>query len=304
MLARAAGVPAPDTPERMRRLLKVGLTETSMRKTGADLDVALSLVDDYPADWDHLMLIVVEAMRRSSGLATIAVKTPSIESDMLHVHDFFTANGWDVRWIYSVRHPFDAYLSYRKIASEWSRALAHMDVLRWAGRWIDSGAEALQGLAALGPDRFRIQRFEDLLADPVGACRCICEWLDLEDAAEEMTLAQGRDSNTSFRNQGTLKTTGAVQDLRDRPRVGLSRAEEESLRIVCAGPGRAFGYDLGPVPPRAELPRHMHQSLRMAQLSARNYAHFVPRELFRRAVRVCRTAYSTATGRPTVSSGF
>lgn len=304
LLAKAAGFSAPDTPERMRRMLTAGLTKTSMKGTGADLDVALSLVESYPSDWDHLMLIVVEAMRRTSGLNMVAVKTPSIEAELLYLHDFFSANGWNVRWIYSVRHPYDAYLSFRTISAKWQRALLHSDVLRWAGRWVDSTAEALEARAALGQDRVRIHRFEDLLANPAGTCRGLCDWMGLEDASEEMVLAQGRASNTSFGDREAPKRAGAVQDLRQRPRVGLSQAEAEALQIACGSRARAFGYDLGPLKSRAELPTHLPQTLRMAQLSGPNYLNFGPRELVRRATRVAKAAYSLVFGRATTSTNF
>lgn len=303
-IARAAGIPAPDTPERMRRMLTVGLTKTPMKGTGADLDVALSLVESYPSDWEHLMLIVVEAMRRTSGLNMVAVKTPSIEAELLYLHDFFSANGWNVRWIYSVRHPYDAYLSFRKISAVWRRDLLHSDALRWAGRWIDSGAEALEAVAALGKDVVRIHRFEDLLADPAGTCRGLCDWMGLEDASDEMLLAQGRTPNTSFRDRKVPTKAGAVQDLRRRPRVGLSKPEEDALRIACGSRARAFGYDLGPLKGKADLPQHLPQTLRMAQLSASNYVSFLPRELARRSARAAKAAYSLVSGRATTSTNF
>jgi len=303
-IALAAGVPAPDSPERMRRMLTVGLTKTPMKKTGADLDVALSLVDSYPHDWDHFMLIEVEAMRRTSGLERVAVKTPSIEMELLYLDDFFTANGWNVRWIYSVRHPFDAYLSFRKISAKWRRELLHSDVLRWSARWIDSGAEALEAVAALGKERVHIHRFESLLEDPLGTSRGLCEWMGLEDASGEMVLAQGRKPNTSFSDREAPTTAGAVRDLRQRPRVGLSKREEEALRIVCGSRARAFGYDLGPLKAAEDLPLHMSQTLRMAQLSASDYARFLPRELARRAMRATKAAYSLITGRATTSARF
>lgn len=302
-LARAAGIAAPDTPERMRRLLTIGLTETPMRESGADLDLALSLVGAYPNDWDHLMLIVVEAMQGASGASRVVVKTPYIEHDVPFLTEFFLENGWRTRWLYSVRHPYDVYLSDRRRAPEWRRQLLHSDVLRWCGSWLDSTAAALENRCALPEEDFRVQRFEDVLEDPRAVCRDLCLWLGVDAAEETMIEAQGRKWNTSFGETQVAPKSGAVRDLRSRPRTGLSSAEETALRIACGLRARAFGYKLG-APGELRRPRGFQQTIAMSQLTAAEYLRFALRDGLRRAGASVKTAYSLATGRRTTSTSY
>ena len=300
LIAQAAGISSPDTPERMRRMLEAALTKTRMRQSGAKLDIALSLVDSYPSDWDHLMLIVVEAMRLSAGIDHIAVKTPFIESDIFFVDEFFRGHGWTTRWLYSFRHPFDVYLSFRERSPHWRRTLSHCDTLRWCADWLDSTSASFEASRILPVDRFRMQRFEDLLAEPRETCRELCQWMGLDDASEQMILGQRKVTNTAYPGRDVAYKTGSVRDLRQRTRVDLSDAEASAIRLACGLRARAFGYDIGPLP-RPRDKGFVKQSATVAQLPAREYVRFVIGELARRAMVTTRTGYSFFTGRKTVS---
>ncbi len=171
-------------------------------------------------------------------------------------------------------------------------------MLRWAGDWKRSTELALDLPATLGVS-FRRAQFEEATADPIRICRELCGWIGSEDFSERMVELKGVEPNSSFQKAGEA-TVGGVHDFSGRDRPNLSDAEADVIRAVCGLRARTFGYDLGACTRPREV-AYLDQHTALARLEASDYARFVPRDLWRRGVRVLKTLYSMAGGKPTRS---
>ena len=111
-------------------------------------------------------LLVPEAERR--GVRWVGNKTPQNTEHIEELTKLFP----DARFILIVRDVRDVALSWKK---KWGKDPL-LSAAKWNGRML-SGVEQLE---SLGPARFMVLRYEDLLRDAEQVERSVCQFLGLE----------------------------------------------------------------------------------------------------------------------------
>ena len=149
----------------------------------------------------------------------------------------------DARVVHMVRDPRDRYASVRR---RHGRDLSRVGAA--TGRWLSS-TRAGRRNQAREPERYALVRYEDLVADPEGTMRRLCDFLGLEydpgmltmDGAPEHQARGG--NNSSFGDLGSASiSTRAVGRYRDV----LSPSELSFIQLVARREMRAIRYDLAP----------------------------------------------------------
>jgi hypothetical protein len=114
------------------------------------------------------------------------------------------------RYLHVIRDPYARYASFKKRQLRRGRVLPRSVVPRinfrdfvsgFAEQAIASLHRGLENQRVLGPDRYRIVRFEDVVADPEAELRELSEWLDVDfDAAmlQPSRLGKSTESGSSF----------------------------------------------------------------------------------------------------------
>lgn len=300
-LARLARVGRVRSRDDFRRIFAAGFQHTGMSRFGLAVDDVMALERRLGLDlhWRSVPLILLEALREKFGKAHLVVKVPRSEPEFLWLDAALRPVGWEPRFLSVMRHPFDAYASFRaRSTARWRRVLRHTDVLGAAEKWRCTAGYALDLPTALR-DRYRAIRFEDLTADPATHCRALCAWIGARPAVREMLGLAGAPVCSSFEDQGTT-AAGRVRNLSNRKRAELSPEESAAIRAVCGLRALSFGYDLE-ADPRDEPPAYLDQLAAAATIRDRDYPGFLSREVLRRAARTAKVGYSVLTGKPTLS---
>lgn len=186
---------------------------------------AMAAFGHHTTDLEHLLWDrILHRELQLSGKSVAVEKTPSNVFNFRRI-----AACWpDARFLFLLRHPYAAALSWHEGAPEsrpMSRAVPH--VLKYAEA-VERGRRALPGLTV---------RYERLTEDPVAETRRICEFLGLP--WEEAMLDYGKGDQRAFtKGLGDWKDkikTGSVQQGR-----ALPEPEEvpEEMQAIC----RTWGY--------------------------------------------------------------
>lgn len=194
--------------------------ETASKHSKAAMDqLGLSTTELEYLLWDR----VLHAQLQRSGKSYIVNKTPGNAFIWQRI-----ATCWpDARFIFLLRHPGAAAISWNKIRSSWTLEEAALDVARYMEA-VEAAKQALPGLTI---------RYEDLTDDPESVARRICQFLDL-DWEPEM-LDYGKHDHGGYvaglGDWGQRIKSGQIQPARPLP-----RPEEipEVLREICA----SWGY--------------------------------------------------------------
>jgi hypothetical protein len=175
------------------------------------------------ADLEHLLwdrVLHRELMR--SGKKYIVDKTPA----NAFAHERISTCWPDARYVFLLRHPASIATSWHE-ASPGKRTpeQAALDALRYM-KAVERARKALPGLTV---------RYEDLTADPEGACRRICEFLDIPWTPQMLEYGPPDVVRKGLGDWKDKIRSGTVQPGRDLPAL-----EEipESLRAMC----RTWGY--------------------------------------------------------------
>lgn len=162
---------------------------------------------------------------RGSGLIW-GDKSPSYISEIPLLHRSFSS----ARFIHIVRDVRDYTLSMQYA---WGK-----DILRSAQRWTDSVRRARQDGLDVRPNYTEI-RYEDLLRNPEGELRKICEFLEIDFVVEIIDLDRPSESTGDARGQSRL--------VRENYGKYLAKMDRDLLKRVEAVAGRVLvecGYDL------------------------------------------------------------
>ena len=135
---------------------------------------------------------------------------------------------------------------------ETERARRSYNLLIVSMLWRAQAQAALQAVVAHGPERIRLQRYEDLVAEPELEIEALCRFVGV---AHDPEMAHVPMLNSSF--SAFDAGTGVSREAVDRWRHGLSDEEVAVVQSVCATPMRRLGYELAPVRAGAgRLARH------------------------------------------------
>jgi omega-hydroxy-beta-dihydromenaquinone-9 sulfotransferase len=159
----------------------------------------------------------------------------------------------EARFIAMQRDPRDVLLSQRaKWLMRWRgySNIPYLEALRsWANYhpaiisslWRASANEIRRLESELGPSRFRIIRFEDLVADARGVLVDVCDWLDLPFEPPMLEISRLGSSHES--RDATAR--GVNPSAADRWRQGgLGAVDTWFCQRICGEQMTVFGYEL------------------------------------------------------------
>jgi hypothetical protein len=185
------------------------------------------------------------AMRSFAGGRPVAGdKTPE------HIHAVPTLLAWfpDARVIHTFRDPRAIYVSLRQkereeTISTFGRLARRTGPLfelyastSLAFRWRQM-ARLHRRYAAAFPGRYRLQRFEDLLADPERAVEDLCDFIGVPFDADMLEQVVHNSSYAPKRSGAGIDRAAA-----DRWRGRLPRTTERWLSLLCGREFEEFGY--------------------------------------------------------------
>lgn len=162
--------------------------------------------------------------------------------------------GYDVRFLQMVRNPLDVIASHKHAPFRRDKRGTEIDVTSRCGRWRRSVSIGL-ARAYADPEKYRVVRYEDLTADPVGVTRTLCDFLGVEfEEARMLTLSdyRGRVDNTSFAPaDGDRHAEHAtIHRLRTR-KHHLTPGDQAVIARLCGELADALGYHDDDFRPRA-----------------------------------------------------
>jgi hypothetical protein len=245
-LARMCGLKAPSSERDMRKVFEACLNHRAIGKWSLDLDDVVRIGRTMRPSWDAVFLSMLESFRREQPGRHIVLKTPTSEQRFFELKDLLEHEGWSVRFLYCVRHPFNCYLSwkYRSSLPDFHETRVVSDPYGWSGRWLDSITCALE-FHFSHPRLLRIVRFEDILDAPERHARELCEFVGVANQASEMVELESTSPNSSFETTGVEVLRGGILDVRGRKQPGLDDNEREILQAACRRRAAIFHYDMG-----------------------------------------------------------
>ena len=164
---------------------------------------------------------------------------------------------YELRFLQMVRNPLDVIASHKHAPHRGDKRGTQIDVRSQCARWRRSVSLGLARAYAT-PEKYRVVRYEDLTADPVGVTRTLCDYLGVEfEEARMLTLSDytGRVGNTSF-----VQTDGdrhaeypTIRQLGTR-KHHLTPQERAVIAQLCGELAEALGYDDDDLRTRARPP--------------------------------------------------
>jgi len=118
------------------------------------------------------------------------------------------------------------------------RARQSYNLLLMSMLWRSTVKAAERALRDFGPERIRLQKYEDLARAPRQNLTAICEWLDLPF---EPGMLEAPMSNSSFSKYE--ERNGVSTESIDRWRKKLSAVEIGMIQAVCRKPMERMGYE-------------------------------------------------------------
>jgi hypothetical protein len=163
----------------------------------------------------------------------------------------------EMQFIHILRSPVDNYASLKRTVLEGKGQPFYWgghDILRTLidVRWLPHARAILSGLMG-DPDRHRLVRYEDLVADPVATIAALCDWLGVSTPMEpdRQTVFAGRAFGELPANpskSGLLAPERVVFDMASTYGYENVVGERERLLIErLTGPlARELGYEIAP----------------------------------------------------------
>jgi Sulfotransferase family len=195
---------------------------------------------------------------RAKKKPLVGNKTPAYVRHLPELHESWP----EARFVHIVRDGRDVCLSVLgwkkagKIAGRyatWEEDPVSTLALWWE-RKVRAGHEAG---AALGPGLYHGMRYEDLIEDPEGECRALCEFLDLPYDPAMVRFSEGKtriDLPDARRTpkKAWLPVTSGLRDWRTEMKVG----DVERFEAVAGDLLDAFGYERAFTEPGPEAIEH------------------------------------------------
>jgi hypothetical protein len=202
-------------------------------------DVRAVLTDAAPADYPDAVRALFASWAEREGKPRYGDKTPRNLLWIDRLAELFP----EARFVHLIRDGRDVAASY---AAEFPLPVPRA-IQRWARRLRIGRAAG----AALGPDRYREIRYEDLVADPEPVVREVCELFELSfdptmlRHEEQVDRLFGRMLDISHHQRVALPVTPGLRDWRTQ-----MSPEDVALCEEAAGDLLAeLGYELSGAPP-------------------------------------------------------
>jgi hypothetical protein len=202
--------------------------DPNFRRLGlGEVEARSALRSAFPADYAAAARAILAAYAASRGKSRFGDKTPGYVKHMALLADIFP----EARFIHIIRDGRDVALAYLD-RSEWGPTTVGEAALYWRSR-VEKGREAGR---LLGPRRYREILYEDLVDDPEGTVRDLCDFIELEYHPGMLAYHErGRDFVTSTATPEaftglTLPVTKGLRDWRSQ-----MSPEDQWLFDVLAG---------------------------------------------------------------------
>jgi Sulfotransferase family len=183
-----------------------------------------------PVTYPELIDAVFSAYATLHGKERWGDKTPGYVSYMPMLADMFPG----ARFVHIVRDGREAAVSM----ADWK--WGPRTAIAGAFWWRRKVAKGQHDGRRLGSSAYLEVRYEDLVADPEGQLRRVCEFLD-EEYSPEMLSYPERMARTPLKKQEEHLTRPPTAGLRDW-RAGRSELEQRAIEAVCRRQLVAFGY--------------------------------------------------------------
>ena len=129
---------------------------------------------------------------------------------------------------------------WRWVDGEWKKVLVPRSIETYAQRWL---ADTATGMAWRDDPRYVEVRYEDLVADPAGVLRGICDGIgvtaDADWLADVGRPAVGSETASRPDYEGAVSSASV-----GRWREDLTAAEQDEVRRLCRPRLRQLGYDV------------------------------------------------------------
>jgi hypothetical protein len=194
------------------------------------------VAEEYRQDGDILSAAVLAFGKVSGQIGEHAVRW--VEKTPFNEYYVKQILGWwpDALLLHVVRDPRDNFVSYKRKHPEWSART-------FAESWSRSTQSGLAWQAKLGPDRYRVLHYEQLIESPEGVLREICEFLGINDHPTlKMPTRNGKDwgGNSMFAEQFKHISASPV----GRWKKTLGADDLVLLEGLARAPIRQMGYEL------------------------------------------------------------
>jgi sulfotransferase family protein len=195
----------------------------------------LALVPAYP-DRDPLGLAAV-ALAGNGGAAWVE-KTPGQE----HIVDEMLQRYPQARFLHVVRDPRSVAAAVSRLDAQTGEETDLVALGLTIRRSFEAAAENAE---RLGPGRYLVVRYEDLVAGPEPAMRRVADFLGLEWSPTLLVPTVGGVAATSNSAWSDRKVTGEIEGRRlDLWREQLGDSAASLIGAATRGPARAYGYEL------------------------------------------------------------
>jgi acyl transferase domain-containing protein/acyl-CoA synthetase (AMP-forming)/AMP-acid ligase II/pimeloyl-ACP methyl ester carboxylesterase len=259
-------LPFTDLAQRRRELgdshLGEGLVRAYMDLTGNSAEVAKQWVVALEQEATPVPEVYAK-LQWLAGDRLLIDKSPSYASQ---AETLTRAEAWfeNARYIHLVRHPYAVVESFSRMRMHKLVGYDQADPYAVAESiWAASNRNVLDLAAQVGPDRYRLMRYEDLVRDPEPLLHELCEFLGVPyDPAILAPYSQGKmtdgvhTTSLSLGDPNFLKHQGIDASLADRWReIQLSRPLSEDSQQLAS----QLGYELPqpvnpPLTPATTLP--------------------------------------------------
>jgi sulfotransferase family protein len=233
-------------------------------------EVERMLATDEPIPYARFVTALLDRFGAARGKPLVGDKSPGYVRNMPVLHELFP----HARFVHLIRDGRDVCLSavnWRKADRvlgryhTWQRDPITTAALWWE-RCVRLGRESGR---ALGPELYTEVRYEDVVADPEGECRRLCDFLRLEFDAAMLRFHEGRTRalpGLSTKRRWLPPTAG----LRDW-RTEMDAADVDRFEAVAGELLEELGYGRGaPHPDPFIVARSAHVRRRFgAEITAR-----------------------------------
>lgn len=156
----------------MNQALEPVLAFWRIAELGLDADVVKRSTACAASSWETLFLALLTAFAAKHGVNRVGEKSPH---HVRYLH-LLSQRFPKARFIHMVRDPRAVALSFANVASSFGRRYV-ADACR---QWRVAIQAHLRHADALGADRYRVVRYEDLVVAPERVIRDVCAFLDLD----------------------------------------------------------------------------------------------------------------------------
>lgn len=200
----------------------------NLTKQGREYDTAKLLRDLENPDWTSVTRrLILAGLPDGEDVEIWGDKTPAYLAHLPLLHEAFPP----ARFIHLVRDPRDRSLSVRRT---WGK-----DILRAADRWKTNVMQARRFAENHDDVNLFEVRYEDLLDEPEGTLRRVCEFLSVRFEDRMLTLDSPSEAYGDASGRSEI-----VQGNTEKFRSQLTDSEVRRIEEITWSGLRAFGYEI------------------------------------------------------------